>query len=282
MAPEWARAVKPLVILFTFVNLFVTWVFDADVSAQGSAYATGVLVLMSSACVATLIDYYRLRTGPRWRRIHLGYLVITAVFFYTTGAIIIEKPAGIQIAACFIIAIIVSSIISRTIRSTELRFMGFRFVDEQSRFLWDSMKHLEFPVLVPHRPGGRGLSEKERSIRQEHHIPPDVPIVFMEVHLGDASDFYQTPLIEVRPEETRITLRITRCVSISHVVAAVGLELSRTGKPPEIHFGWSNEAPIAANIGFLLFGEGNVPWMVRELILRAEPDPARQPRIIIG
>jgi hypothetical protein len=39
---------------------------------------------------------------------------------------------------------------------------------------------------------------------------------------------------------------------------------------------------MAANIGFLLFGEGNVPWMVRELILDAEPDPAKQPRVIIG
>ena len=54
------------------------------------------------------------------------------------------------------------------------------------------------------------------------------------------------------------------------------------GHPPEIHFGWSNENPMAANIGFLLFGEGNVPWMVRELILDAEPRPERQPRVIIG
>ena len=52
---------------------------------------------------------------------------------------------------------LVEQSLPRTIRSTELRFMGFRFVDEQSRFLWESMKHLEFPVLVPHRPGGRGL-----------------------------------------------------------------------------------------------------------------------------
>jgi len=31
-----------------------------------------------------------------------------------------------------------------------------------------------------------------------------------------------------------------------------------------------------------LFGEGNVPWMVRELIQRAEKDPARQPNVVIG
>ena len=59
--PEWARAVRPLVLLFTVINLFVTWIFNADVEAQGGAYATGVLVLMSSACVATVIDRWRER-----------------------------------------------------------------------------------------------------------------------------------------------------------------------------------------------------------------------------
>ena len=77
-------------------------------------------------------------------------------------------------------------------------------------------------------------------------------------------------------------LRVTRCVSISHVIAAAALELSKTGKPPEIHFGWSDESPVSANLNFVLFGQGNVPWMVRELIRKAEPDPERQPGIIIG
>ena len=36
MAPEWARAVRPLVILFALINLLVTWIFDADVSAKGA------------------------------------------------------------------------------------------------------------------------------------------------------------------------------------------------------------------------------------------------------
>jgi len=32
----------------------------------------------------------------------------------------------------------------------------------------------------------------------------------------------------------------------------------------------------------LLFGEGNVPWMVRALINKAQPDVERQPRVVIG
>ena len=32
----------------------------------------------------------------------------------------------------------------------------------------------------------------------------------------------------------------------------------------------------------MFFGEGNVPWLVRELIIKAEPDPAKRPRIVVG
>ena len=36
------------------------------------------------------------------------------------------------------------------------------------------------------------------------------------------------------------------------------------------------------DVNFLLFGEGNIPWMVRELVRKTEKDPARRPRIIVG
>jgi hypothetical protein len=92
----------------------------------------------------------------------------------------------------------------------------------------------------------------------------------------------QRPLLEVKQSEERFIIRVTRCVSIAHVIAAITLELSKVGKPPELHFGWSDETPLAANLRFVLFGEGNVPWMVRELTCKAQPDSARRPRIVIG
>lgn len=283
MAPEWARVTHWLVIAFTVVNLLVTWIFNADVSAQGGAYATGVLVLMSSACVATIIDVFRERAGKFILfRIPWRYLAIGVVFLYTTGANMLERPDGIKIAACFIVAVLILSFASRLSRSTEMRFDGFAFVDGTSKFLWDSLKHLEFPVLVPHRPGRRGLSEKEQQIRVLHRLPPEVPVVFVEAELGDPSDFGHVPLLEVIETEGKFIIRITRCVSIAHAVAAAALELSAFGKPPEIHFGWSDESPLAASFSFLLFGEGNVPWMVRALINKEQPDPERQPRVVIG
>jgi hypothetical protein len=282
MAPDWARAIRPLVIMFTVINLFVTWVFDASVSKQGGAYATGVMALLFAACVASVIDVYRKREGTWARRVHWGYAVIAVVFLYTTVAIVFEKPDGIKIAGCFIVAVIVSSMVSRVMRSTELRFSGFAYANDQSRFLWDSMKHIEFPILVPHRPGRRPLDSKEEDIRRVHRLDLDVPIVYIEASVGDPSEFVHVPRLEVLESHGRFVLRVTRCHSIAHVIAAVSLELSKVGKPPEIHFGWSDENPLAANVRFVLFGEGNVPWMVRELIRKAEPDPTRQPRIVIG
>jgi hypothetical protein len=282
MAPRWAEAIRALVIVFTFVNLLVTWIFGASVIAQAGAYATGVMVLLASAGVAVVIDEWRKRSGAWWQRLHWGFVAATAVFLYITVAIIIEKPDGIKIAGTFIAAVLIFSMISRTRRSTELRFEKFDFVDEHSRFLWDALRHLEFPVLVPHRPGHHTISEKEDRMRRVHRLGKNVPIVFVEATVGDPSEFHHNPMIEVTEEEGRFLLRLTRCASVAHAIATVALELSKTGKPPEIHFGWSGESPLAANLSFLLFGEGNVPWLVRELILKAQPDTSQQPRVIIG
>jgi hypothetical protein len=282
MAPDWARAVRPLVLLFTAISLFVTWIFDASVDAQGDAYATGVLVLMTSACVASLIDIYNNRSGNWWKKLSLPFLFITIVFVYTTVDNIYEKSAGIKIASFFIATIIITSIVSRIMRSRELRFVGFHIPDVQSRLLWDAIKHFELSVLVPHRPGRRTLEDKETAIRREHRIPKEMMIIFVEVDLTDASEFDQQPTLQILQVEDRYVMRITNAASISHILAAVALEMAKTGRPPEIHFGWTDESPLSGTLGFLLFGEGNVPWMVRELIRENEPNPDKRPFIIIA
>jgi hypothetical protein len=283
MAPEWARAIRPLVLLFTVINLGVTWVFDASVKAQGDAYATGVLALMTSAGVATVIDRWRSRRAAFWlRRIPWAYGLITVVFLYTLLDVVIGKPAGIKIAACFIATILVTSMVSRIARARELRFQGFNIPDTRSRLLWDTIKHLGITVLVPHRPGRRSLESKEKTIRKEHRIPPEMMVVFIEVELADPSEFAPTPELTVIQEEGRYVVRMRHAASIAHTIAAVALEISKSGEPPTIHFGWTGQSPVSGTLGFLLFGEGNVPWEVRELITKAEPDEAKRPKVMIA
>jgi hypothetical protein len=283
MAPEWARAVRPLVLLLSAINLLVTFLFRANVKDQGGAYATGVLVLITSACVASVIEKWRERTGrPTRARIPWTFCFITAIFTYTMVAVVIEKPEGIKIAGFFIFTILVTSFVSRIMRARELRFSGFKIADIESKLFWDTIKHLEMSVLVPHRPGRRSLASKEAIIRREHRIPRDVMIIFVEVELMDASEFINEPKLEIHEEEGRYVMKISHAASIAHTLAAVALEMGKVGRPPEIHFGWTDESPWSGTLGFLLFGEGNVPTMVRELIMRAEPDVDKRPLIVVA
>jgi hypothetical protein len=72
--------------------------FRADVEAQGGAYATGVLVLMTSAAFAVTLSVRRRRKPQEI----LTFGTITLVFLYTTITNIIERPDGIRIAGFFI------------------------------------------------------------------------------------------------------------------------------------------------------------------------------------
>src|SRR5262249_42268018 len=85
MAPDWTRATRPLVLVYTAIAFTVTIIFNADHNAQGGAYATGVLVLMTSAAVAVTLSCWR--EGP----IRYAFLAIALVFGYTTITNIIER-----------------------------------------------------------------------------------------------------------------------------------------------------------------------------------------------
>src|SRR4029078_9039706 len=162
MAPEWARPVRPLVLLFTGINLLVTCVFEANVDAQGGAYATGVLVLITSACTATVIDIWQRREGTWLRRASWPFAFITGVFVYTTVVNEVEKGfQGLKISLCFILAILLTSFWSRWARSRELRLARFKLPDPETRLMWDTIRHLELTMLVPPRPGRRSLANKE-------------------------------------------------------------------------------------------------------------------------
>ena len=289
MAPEWVAAYRPLVIAFTVVNLVVTWCFRADVSAQGGAYATGVLVLMTSAAIGSLVDVARkpLPSTPRGRlgrrALIAAFGLISAVFIYTTIANIIERPDGIIIASIFIACVLTISIISRVWRSGELRLKEFRFADDAARMLWtDICADGGFRVLVPHRPGHRTLDEKEAEVRRKHRIPTNVPLVFLEVHYGDPSEFHNAPIISARQEDSRFIIVARDVASVSHTIAQIAIEMSKTGTPLDIVFGWSLGSPLRLAAEFVLFGQGDVPNSVFGLLQKAVPDPALRPTVIVG
>jgi hypothetical protein len=109
------------------ISFSVTILFRADVDAQGGAYATGVLVLITSAALAVTLSVSK--TALRW-----PYIFVSFVFVYTTVANIYERPEGLKIASFFIVAIVVTSLVSRALRSTELRIHGVE-LDETAKCL---------------------------------------------------------------------------------------------------------------------------------------------------
>lgn len=282
MELRWASAVGFIYIVFNVFNLIITMVFKASVEAQRSAYAVSVLALMAAAGFAVALDLHRVGGLWRWLRT-LPPLLVTVAFSAMALVICVRSPGSLLIAGLFIVTVVGSSFVSRWLRATEYRFQGFEFPTDKDRLLWDSIRGLEYSVVVPHRPGGRhNLVEKERSIRERHRIDAQVPVIFLEVEVDDPSDFMHRPLMEIHEENRRYCMRITRCASVAHVIVAVGLEFSKVGRPPEIHFGWSEGSPFVNTLKFLLLGEGNIPWLVHDLLRRHEPDHGKRPRVIVG
>ena len=283
MEMDWALRFGVMMHLFNAIILVVTVVFHANVSAQQGAYATSVLVLLSGAALAATVDLAQRWRGSRFQALVASPFALVFAFFISMAALtMVVNRSGLAIALMFVAAILSTSSVSRWLRSTELRFKGFAFDDEYSERRWQEILQLEFQVLVPHRPGLFSLAEKDRQVRRKHRLPPDAYLLFIEVNLGDPSDFHHIPQMKIELEGELEVIRVSHAASVAHVLAAIGLEFCRVGRPPEIIFGWSHETPLAANLNFLLFGKGNVPWMVKALVRKAECHSERRPRIVVG
>lgn len=283
MEMDWALRFGVMMHLFNAIILVVTVVFHADVSAQQGAYATSVLVLLAGSALAATVDLAQRWRGSRLQAVVVSPFAAIFAFFISMAALtIVVNRSGLAIALVFVAAILATSSVSRWLRSTELRFKGFAYADEHSEQRWQQLLEMEFQVLVPHRPGVFPLVEKNQQVRRKHRLAPDDYLLFVEVHLGDPSDFHHIPLMKIEHDGALEVIRISHAASVAHVLAAVGLEFCRVGRPPELIFGWSHETPLAANLNFLLFGKGNVPWMVKALVRKAETNPNRRPRIVVG
>jgi hypothetical protein len=271
MAPDWARASRPLVLVFVAISFLVTLIFQASVDAQAGAYATGVLVLMSSAAIAVTISFW-----TSWRR--WGFLLISGVFTYTTFSNIVQRPEGIKIAAIFIGLIIVTSLVSRALRSTELRIREIVLDGACREFL--SLDHDHVIHLISHRPEHRSMEEYESRdalARLAHNLSSNEQLLFLEIDRVDSSDF------EASLQITGVCVgpyKILRASSpaVPNAIAAILIHIrDLTGRLPHVYFKWTEGNPIAHMVRFLVLGEGDVPPVTHEVLRHSIADPNQRP-----
>jgi hypothetical protein len=113
---------------------------------------------MTSAAIAVTLSARRLGKRVQW-----AFMLISLIFGYTTIVNIIEEPEGLKIATIFIAVIIISSLVSRVWRSTELRVERIELDDMAREFIRqaargtiriitnrvDTGEPLEYPSLTP-------------------------------------------------------------------------------------------------------------------------------------
>ena len=280
MAPEWAKAVRPLVLVFTLTGVLITVLFEADVDAQGGAYATGVLVLMTSAAVAVTLSARRLRQRRSDRRLRRHRRPAVP---YTTVANIFERPEGIRIAGFFILAIMAISLLSRVLRSFELHATHVRLDTEALQFVTSAVAG---PIgIIAHEPlrlSAEAYRRKLASATEASHFPDNATPLFLEVMVDDSSDF-ETAL------EVRGVLRHGYPVLEVHgpvvpnTIASVLLHIRDvTGLMPHIYFRWTEGNPVSNLLRFLVLGEGEIAPVTREILREAEPDVTQRPWVHVG
>ncbi|MEV4017639.1 amino acid transporter [Nonomuraea angiospora] len=279
MAPEWTGAIRPLVLVFSAIAFAITISFDADVNAQGGAYATGVLVLMLSAAVAVTLS-----AGKQGQhKAMVGFGLISFVLAYTLIDNIIERPDGVKIASFFVASIVGLSLVSRATRSTELRVTAVHLDPLAEQFVNEAACG-EIHVIAnePHQRDQTEYNDKLREAWLTHRLRPSEPVLFVEATVPDASEFESE--LHVKGEE-RYGHKIlsVETSAVPNALAALLLYMrDRTGSVPHIYFHWTEGNPVVAMLRYLVFGGGDVPPVTREVLRQAEPDPVVRPRVHVG
>jgi hypothetical protein len=74
-----------------------------------------------------------------------------------------------------------------------------------------------------------------------------------------------------------------RSVAVPNAIAAISLAIrDQTGRLPHVYFGWIEGNPIQYLMRFILFGEGDIAILTREVLRKAERNPQYRPRIHVG
>jgi hypothetical protein len=274
MAPEWARASRPLVLVFLSVAFAVTRLFNANVDAQGGAYATGVLVLITSAAFAVTIAARTILS-----RLTLG--VVSLIFIYTTLVNIYERPEGLKISCIFIFTMVFLSLVSRAFRSTELRITVELDAQAQALVAENANQTVRLIAWKPHNTS-RDREQAKMELRERHGAVPDESIYFIEVTRGDTSDFTETVAVQGSREGPNRVLRATS-PAVANAIAALLIQLKETtGCIPQAYFHWTDVDPIVNLLRFVFLGEGDTAPVTHEILRRAIKDPAQRPMVHVS
>lgn len=370
MAPEWAKSTRSLAAVFTVISIVIVLIFQADVDAQGGAYATGVLVLMTSGCVAvmlaalaprrkvadgtttklrmnrfigiqilvarlwnssivlkmrmalravpsnnavlkvrnalsTLITALRLTvrtlTGLLrfsakliimvWRFLlrfrstqSWAFGLITLVFIYTTLMNMHERPDGLKIAFWFIVAIIVTSFISRWVRSTELRITDVRITCRAARYLGLACMNGNIKIVALRQgdPTEEYLDAKLARTRVVHNIRHDKVVVFVHFSKVDSSEFESELEIDGRMVGSHIYLHGC-CQSIPNALAAFAIYLRHVHptKTVRLNFFWTKGSQLWKAVRYVVWGEGEISETVEEILWNATPEDMEGDNIVV-
>jgi hypothetical protein len=281
MAPEWGRAVRPVVIVYTVICIIITIIFKADVNAQAGAYATGILAMMVSGSFAVTVSAWR----KKQRGATIGFIVLTLVLVYALVENVIEKPDGITISFGFIIGIVVISLVSRISRTTELRVDKIKFDETARKFITDTIAYDNRITLIANRrqAGDKDeYDEKELEQRGMNPVPGTADVIFLEIDIVDPSSFSNVLCVRGVEVDGHRVLRAS-APAAPNAIAAILLALrDSTGVIPHAHFEWSEGNPLGHLFRYLILGRGDTPPVVREIIRSAEADPSRRPRVHVG
>lgn len=285
MAPAWVSRNKPMVVIVAAIAFFITIVFQASVEKQAGAYATGVLVLLTSGAVAVTLSArwdMRYNDGPRWK--FLAYATIAVVFIYTMITNMIERPEGLHVAMWFIIGIVVISMISRAHRAFEIRTTTIHY-DRAANNMISAAGCGRRMAIVAHRAGDFTVEDyeyKEHKIRSRNLIPASQPVIFLEVGLRDVSEF-ATPLQVKGHSIGEVSVLRTEATAIPNAIAAVATDIfEHQDVDLDLYFEWSPGSPYRDMIRFLFVGRGQNAALVHEIIRRKYPAGKSRPHVHVG
>ena len=244
--------------------------------AQGGAYATGVLVLITSASCAVTIAARTVIT-----RAVLG--LVSLIFIYTTLVNIYERPEGLKISCIFIFTMIFMSLVSRAFRSTELRITGVELDSEAQAMVAESThKTIRLIAWKPHNSSGKTANRPRPTCASCTDFRPTPPSISLRWS-------GETPPTSRNICTSRVFMKGSnrilhaRSAAFANSIAALLIYLKKaTGCIPHVYFHWTDVNPVINVMRFIFLGEGDTAPLTHEVLRRAIKDPAQRPVVHVS